>query len=91
MIRLGFCGFVPLYKGKDGFAAKALRPEVFCFLSFYWEGKGTKPGVDCLSSLNAKISFTIKLLLKTAALAPIAEKILLCRGSAQKIEADSGK
>jgi hypothetical protein len=28
--------------GLDGFTTKALRPEDFCFSSFYWDGKGTK-------------------------------------------------
>jgi len=39
---LGFCGFVPLGMGWDGFAAKALRPKDFCFSSFYWDEKVTK-------------------------------------------------
>jgi len=33
----------------------------------------------------------LKLVLETGAIAPIEAKILLGRGSAQKIEADSGK
>ncbi|KIQ22872.1 hypothetical protein RT99_07305 [Flavobacterium sp. MEB061] len=42
MIGLGFSEFVALCVGLDGFAAKALRPEDFCFSSFYWDGKVTR-------------------------------------------------
>jgi len=85
---LEFCGFVTLCVALDGFAAKALRLEAFCFTSFYWNGKRTK-ALNFL--LLLMLSVFLMPVLKTDALAPIVTKILLCRGSAQKIVVDSGK
>jgi hypothetical protein len=99
---LELCGFVTFCVALDAFAAKALRPEAFCFISFYWNGKGAKLrfGLVFISRKDTKaLNFLLLLMLsvflmpvlKTDALAPIVTKILLCRGSAQKIVVDSGK
>ncbi|KIQ16866.1 hypothetical protein RT99_19645 [Flavobacterium sp. MEB061] len=42
MIGLGFSEFVAFFMSLDGFATKALRPQDFCFTSFYWDGKVTR-------------------------------------------------
>ena len=76
-------------------AAKVLLWERGC-------AKFAKPGVSfgfiCRAKTKKRLTFfycccflfSLMLILKTEALAPIVAKILLCRGSAQKIVVDSG-
>ena len=75
------------------FTAKTLRILFFGFVC-----KDRKAGFsgsrnpDSYRELRRKVfSFGTFFLLKTSAIAPIVVEILLCRGSAEKIGADSGK
>ena len=95
MLAAGFWLDLPVLRGS---CHKGARTQSLIF-PFYWAlpafQKGTKLGFLSLAWILANpvssfLSENTHLLLETAPLAPIGVEILLCRGSAQKIETHSG-
>ena len=78
-----------------GFCHKDTRAQSFISLAMPAFQKITKPDFPVFSTVLVMVCLFFlpendHLLLKTTPLAPIEVEILLCRGSAQKIETDSG-